>query len=381
MGHEGKYVVGDGHAFTRALRLEDGQACLVGRRQQFRIEAPLEAGEQALVEALQLHGGLVGRENQLLAALVQVVEDVEEGALRAFLLGEILHVIDDQHVDELVEAQEIGHLIAVVRALGRTGGVHVLVLEGVRTDIEHHFLGEARLDSDADGLGQVGLAESGTAVDEQRVEGAATGIGGDALPCRTAEPVARTFDEILEVVDRIEAGIDVELAQSGDDIGTARVVVAHLGDGNLGVAGFAALRPLFHIDIIEDADLVNERGARSDLPAEHFAQDADEMFFYILAPKVGRDLDRQPLRIERDRLDRAKPGLERLFIQVIPENLQTAVPNFYDGVVGSHQFRLLSNNKIGEKMGIKKTFFYCFFSKNRKMLTIKKKKFYVFVHT
>ena len=102
------------------------------------------------------------------------------------------------------------------------------------------------------------------------------------------------------------------------------------------------------------------------------------MFLDILAPKVGRDLDRQPLRIERDRLDRAKPCLERLFIQVVPENLQTAVPNFYDGVVGSHRFRLLSNNKIGEKMGIKKNFFCCFFNFFRNVLTIKKK-FFLFL--
>ena len=68
-------------------------------------------------------------------------------------------------------------------------------------------------------------------------------------------------------------------------------------------------------------------------------------------------------------------GPNQVLNQVIPENLQTTVPNIYDGVLGSHRFRLLSSNKIGEKMVEKKTFFSCFFSKKRKGLTIKKKIF------
>ena len=60
------------------------------------------------------------------------------------------------------------------------------------------------------------------------------------------------------------------------------------------------------------------------------------MLFDVLPPEIGRDLDRQTLVFERDRLDRTEPGLERLFVQVVPENLKAAGP-YGILVIGSHR--------------------------------------------
>ena len=62
-------------------------------------EAPLEAGAEAVFEVGELFGGPVGGDDDLLHALVQRVEGVEELFLGALLAGEELDVVDEQDVD------------------------------------------------------------------------------------------------------------------------------------------------------------------------------------------------------------------------------------------------------------------------------------------
>ena len=168
----------------------------------------------------------------------------------------------------------------------------------------------------------------------------------------SAKPIAGTFDEILEGVDRIQAGLDIELAQSRNGIDTAGVVLARIGDGQVGVADRSAFRALLDEYVVEDTDLIDKGCGRSDLPAEHFAQQADEMFFYVFPPEIRRNLDRQTLVFERDRPDGTEPGPERFFVQVVPENLKAAGPHGHL-VVGSHKVvgsGLVPATKLGKKL-------------------------------
>lgn len=60
-----------------------------------------------------------------------MVENVEKGVLRTLLVaGELLYVVDYQHVYHLVEVDEIVHLLV-------QNGRCVLCLEFVHGDVEH----------------------------------------------------------------------------------------------------------------------------------------------------------------------------------------------------------------------------------------------------
>ena len=108
-----------------------------------------------------------------------------------------LDVVDEQHVDLAVAALE-----AVVGALAH--GVDELVEEGLGGDVAHPVGGVVLAHVVADGLQEVGLAEAGVAVDEQRVV-LAGGRLGDGERGGVGEPVGRPDDEGLEGVP----GVDV----------------------------------------------------------------------------------------------------------------------------------------------------------------------------
>ena len=96
-------------------------------------------------------------------------------------------------------------------------GVHVLRLEFVARHIKYHEFGELLLDGDADSLREMGLAEARSAEDEERIERSLAGSHGYVPRRGDAHLVALPFHEVGEVVDGIEAGIDLDLVESGID--------------------------------------------------------------------------------------------------------------------------------------------------------------------
>ena len=86
-----------------------------------------------------------------------MVEDVEERVLRSGLARQLLDVVDDEHVDHLVEMDEVGNLAVLVGRLE-------LGLELVHRDVEHLQLGMAQADLMAYRLGDMGLSETGVTI-------------------------------------------------------------------------------------------------------------------------------------------------------------------------------------------------------------------------
>ena len=82
-----------------------------------------------------------------------MVEDVEERVLRTRLARQLLNVVDDQHVDHLVEVDEVGNLAVLVGRLE-------LRLKLVHRDVQHLQFGMALPHLVADGLHDVGFAQS-----------------------------------------------------------------------------------------------------------------------------------------------------------------------------------------------------------------------------
>ena len=119
LGDELDDVSGNLQTVAQALGIEDVDAQLGVGLLQLGNESAGETGQHAVLQPLQIHGGTVGGEDDLLAQAEQVVEDMEEGIDRALGSGPLLHIVDDEHVDGLVEVDKIvdGVLTAGVREL------------------------------------------------------------------------------------------------------------------------------------------------------------------------------------------------------------------------------------------------------------------------
>ena len=111
-------------------------------------------------------GRPVGRQDDLLAVLVDRVERVEELFLGPLLVGDELDVVDEQQVDAPVARAELVDL-----ALLDAGDE--LVGELLARGVDDALAREAAEHLVADGVHQVGLAEAHAAVQEERVVGVA----------------------------------------------------------------------------------------------------------------------------------------------------------------------------------------------------------------
>ena len=167
-------------------------------------QSPFETGQQSLLDVLQLDGRLVRREDQLLARQLQVVEDVEERVLRTGLSRQLLDVVDDQHVDHLVEVDEVGNLAVLVGRLE-------LRLELVHRDVQHLQLRVALAHLVADRLHDVGLSQPRIPIYIKRIEGVVSRVHRYGHARRAGQPVALALDEGREREVRIQLRIDDKL--------------------------------------------------------------------------------------------------------------------------------------------------------------------------
>ena len=143
-------------------------------------------------------GGPVGGDHDLLVRVVQRVEGVEELLLGLDLALEELDVVDQQDVDIAVPALELGRLVVADR-------VDEVVGELFAGDVPDPGPGVEAADVVADRVQQVGLAQTGVAVDQQRVVRLARRLG-DRDRGGVREPVRAADDEGLEGVLRIQPG-------------------------------------------------------------------------------------------------------------------------------------------------------------------------------
>ena len=185
-----RHIVGHVQLEQLRLTLDDGHPGLEVRRLDVGGQAPLEPGAQTLLQTLDLLGGAVAGNDDLLARVVQRVEGVEKLLLRALLACQELDVVDEQHIRQTVFLPEqLGGAVfhRLDDLVGEYLAVHIDDVE-IRVVFRHLEL---------DGVEQVGLAQAGGAVDEQRVVGAG-GVGRHRLRRRKGELVGRAADEVLK---------------------------------------------------------------------------------------------------------------------------------------------------------------------------------------
>ena len=114
-------------------------------------QATGETCQQTVLHTLEIHGRTVGSQDNLASHTEKMIEDMEE---RVECLGGVhplLNVVDDQHIDALVEVDEV-----VCRVM--THGVGELHLEQTGRDIENALLGIGLLATNTNGVDEVGLA-------------------------------------------------------------------------------------------------------------------------------------------------------------------------------------------------------------------------------
>ena len=178
------------------LLAEDGEAGLELGRLDVGDQAPLEPGPEAVLEAGDRLRGPVGRDDDLAALAVELVERVEELLLELLGAFEELDVVDQQHVEVAVAALEAGHRLGADR-------VDEFVHERLGGDVAHPLVPEHGADVVPDRVQEVGLAQPGRAVDEQRVVGPA-GALGDGQGRGVREAVGGPDDELVEGVAAVQ---------------------------------------------------------------------------------------------------------------------------------------------------------------------------------
>ena len=275
-GQESEDVFAQGNAFPHGAGAEHLQAGGVVRAGEFGRQAPLEAGQQPFFEVLQVCGGAVTGENELLAALVQMVEDVEESILGT-LAHQVLDVVYDEDVDALVKRDEVHDAVAL-------DGVHVLGFELVAGDVQHL---EAFFEFDADGLGDVRFPQPRTAEEEERVEGGFARCHGNAFPGAHTQFVAFSLDEVSEAVHRVQARVDPHALRAREYKGTGIAGGLKGGNGHRIVGGHGPLPCRQHhaFAVLDRTHQVEQLGVGADGAADGEADQVLETFFQIFAEK------------------------------------------------------------------------------------------------
>ena len=88
-------------------------------------------------------------------------------------------------------------------------------LELVACHVKHDQFRIFLLDCKADGIGHMGFTKTGTAEDEQRVERSLARIARDVGTGGDCEFIAIPRYKIVEIIDRQEPGIDLDLLKAG----------------------------------------------------------------------------------------------------------------------------------------------------------------------
>ena len=198
------------------LVAQDGEPRLEVGRLNVGDQAPLEPAAQPLLQCRYGIGHAVAGDDDLLVGTVQRVERVEELLLQTFLALHELDVVDQQHVDVAVAALEVGDGVG-------TDAVDVLVEERLGADVANDVVLVVAVHVVPDGMQQVGLAETGRAVDEQRV----VRLGPGVSATRNAAASANWLDAPLTNASNVYRGFMPPLL-AGIAEPTSAAVVARL---------------------------------------------------------------------------------------------------------------------------------------------------------
>ena len=136
---------------TTTLCMQDIHAQLHIGLLQLCNQTTGETGQQTILQPLQVYRRTVAGQNNLLAKTEQMVKDVEEGGYRLLCRSPLLYIVDDEHVNGLVEIDKVIDCILAA-------GICKLHLEQACRYIEHTLARIHFLTTHANGIDQMRLA-------------------------------------------------------------------------------------------------------------------------------------------------------------------------------------------------------------------------------
>ena len=116
--------------------------------------------------------------------------------MRSCLSCKLLDVVNDKHINHLIEVDKVGNLSILIRSLE-------LCLKLIHRDIQHLKLGVTLANLMTYSLHNVCLTKSRVTIDIQWIEGIVTWRYGDSHTCRTSQAVTLSLDVIIKGVVRI----------------------------------------------------------------------------------------------------------------------------------------------------------------------------------
>ena len=240
---------------TTALRMEDIDTQLHIRFLQFGYQATCETGQQTILHALEIHWRTVASQDDLAPHAEKMIENMEERVERLGGVHPLLNIINNQHVDALIEVDEV-----VGRVMThRVGKLH---LEQAGRDVKDAFLGIGLLTAHTDSIHKMGLATARGTVNKERIKCGLSRMLGNGEADGTRQLVGITLDEVLEGLLRIKLGIQL-LGRGGIERGRSLVATPWLLDL---YTGTVALHISSHIVKCLDG---HNTVAQSDIGAEH----------------------------------------------------------------------------------------------------------------
>lgn len=292
--------------------------------------APFESGEHTFLNAFEEHRRTVAGDDDLAVVVLQLVEYLEEGHLRVGG-GNLLYVIDDEHIDALVEVDEV-----VARVV--YDGIGVLRLEHIGRHEEHAFLRVELAYAYTDGIDQMCLAHTAWSVEEEGVESAVSWSFGDAHGYTEREFVALALHEVLEGVTLVELRVE------GWKVLPLNAV--HL----IGAVGLLLPRCRFCVHrCLGYAVLQTE--VRAELADERIAENVQEMLLHIPRHVLVGHLKSQHVIFVADVLYGLKPCGEMLVWKLLVYDIQAVLPFRLCGNVHSRWGMLV----FGDYKSIKKS--------------------------
>ena len=127
---------------------------------------------------------------------------MEKRILRGSLPCQLVNIVQNQHIYQLIEVQEIVNLVLA-------HGFRELRLEDIGRHVQHHLIRVVLLYFHTDCLCQMRFAQTGTSVYQQRIESRSPGILGNSYRGRFCQPVAATFYITIQCIGRVQLRVNL----------------------------------------------------------------------------------------------------------------------------------------------------------------------------
>ena len=248
-----------------------------------------------------------------------MIENVKERVKGLRGSSPLLDIIHDEHIDALVEADEVVHRIP-------TGGIGKLHLEQTGRDIKYAPAWVHLFTTHANGIDEVRLATSRGSIDKEGVEGRLARMLSNSHADSARQLVGITLDETLEGLVQVELRIKVLRSNSIEN--RWRLVDTLTCYGSIDGNSLATLFVDSQLVLLINDDAIVQLHIIAKTTTQHLAQQVDVVLLQILIHIPARYLYEESPAVFVIFLedDWREPCSELLLRDVVLDDLKAVVP-------------------------------------------------------